>query len=275
MLRDVLNYVVKWCPNIKFTLSDKDPSEVSTFRHMIMHTKHQLCCWHAIEYVKGRLAENTPLAMYDLHKAHAIFSFIDPTWVPDVTQGWLEEGVHMENAGNERPPEESAKDNEDIVSNYSIHMLPVTIFSSLQATPPPMCLPPVFILNHGDKWVPIWPNPPAIKASTLPQFCLPEYQSTIIEKFHNHINQHPDISINDKVGTHLTADEIYEGAVCEVYQYCWENELVQVWVYLWNCWYTPKQWPLWARSACPAIPPLKTTIVAKSLFKNIKHRDLA
>ena len=131
----------------------------------------------------------------------------------------------MEDAENKRPPEEPAKDNEDVVSNYSIHMLPVTIFLSLQATPPPTCLPLVFILKHGDKWVPIWPNPPAIKASTLLQFCPPEYQSTIIEKFHNHINQHSDIPIIDEVGTHLTADEIHKGAVCEVYQYCWENKL--------------------------------------------------
>jgi len=76
MLHDLLNYVVKRCPNTKFTLSDKDPSKVSTFHHMIMHAKHQLCCWHGNEYVKESLVENTPPAMYDLHKAHAVFSFI-------------------------------------------------------------------------------------------------------------------------------------------------------------------------------------------------------
>jgi hypothetical protein len=148
---------------------------------MIMHAKHQLCCWHAIEYVKGRLAENIPPAMYDPRKAHVIFSFIDPTWAPGVTEGWLEEGVHLDDTEIERPPEDSAKDNEDIISDYSIHMLPVTIFHLYRQLLLPRAyrLPPVVILKHGDKRMPIWPNPPAIKASTLPQFCPPEYRSTI------------------------------------------------------------------------------------------------
>jgi len=34
---------------------------------------------------------------------------------------------------------------------------------------------------------------------------------------------------------------------------------------LWNRWYTPKQWRLWARSADDAIPRLKTTMVVESL----------
>lgn len=84
---------------------------------------------------------------------------------------------------------------------------------SSQATPPSTCLPPVFILKHGDQRLPIWPNPPPLHASTLPPFCLPEYRSAIVDKFRNHINLHPDIPINDIEGTRLTATEIYEGAL--------------------------------------------------------------
>jgi hypothetical protein len=73
----------------------------------------------------------------------------------------------------------------------------------------------------------------------------------------------------------LTADEIYKGAVNDIYHYCFSNNLSQVWAYMWNRWYTPKQWALWARAACDAISRLKTTMVVENLWKHIKHRDLA
>ncbi|KAJ7474946.1 hypothetical protein FB451DRAFT_1465249 [Mycena latifolia] len=44
---------------------------------------------------------------------------------------------------------------------------------------------------------------------------------------------------------------------------------------IWNRWYTPAQWPLWARASCDAIPRLKTTMVVESMWKHLKCRDLA
>ncbi|KDR83833.1 hypothetical protein GALMADRAFT_110768 [Galerina marginata CBS 339.88] len=44
---------------------------------------------------------------------------------------------------------------------------------------------------------------------------------------------------------------------------------------MWNRWYTPKQWALWARAACPSISRLKTTMVVENLWKHLKTRDLA
>jgi hypothetical protein len=73
----------------------------------------------------------------------------------------------------------------------------------------------------------------------------------------------------------LTADEIYKGAVNDMYSYCFSNNLSQVWAYMWNRWYMPKQWTLWARAACDAISRLKTTMVVENLWKHIKRRDLA
>jgi hypothetical protein len=71
------------------------------------------------------------------------------------------------------------------------------------------------------------------------------------------------------------AKEIYRGAVLGMYQYCYKNELSQVWAYLWNRWYTPGQWKLWACSANPIIPRIKTTMIVESLWKHLKHRELA
>jgi len=90
MLEALLSWFSKRCPNIKFTLSDKDPSEIDVFRAWI-HAKHQLCYWHGVRYVEERLAEDKPPAYYDPRKAHLVFGFIDATWAPGVTGGNVEE----------------------------------------------------------------------------------------------------------------------------------------------------------------------------------------
>ncbi|EEB92308.1 hypothetical protein MPER_09207, partial [Moniliophthora perniciosa FA553] len=105
LLRDLISFVDRRCPNIKFTLSDKDTAEINAFRHIMPDKKHQLCYWHAIRYIEKRLAENRPPAAYDPRQAAKVFSFIDPTWAPGVTIGWLEDGVHPEDAEVERPSE--------------------------------------------------------------------------------------------------------------------------------------------------------------------------
>ncbi|KIJ31166.1 hypothetical protein M422DRAFT_36329 [Sphaerobolus stellatus SS14] len=43
---------------------------------------------------------------------------------------------------------------------------------------------------------------------------------------------------------------------------------------LWNRWYTPNQWKLWARSANPAIPRIKTTMIVESLWQHIVLQHL-
>jgi hypothetical protein len=97
----------------------------------------------------------------------------------------------------------------------------------------------------------------------------------IVEKFRIHLHQHPAIPFDDAAGTYFTATEIHEGAVRDMYQVYFNNDLSQVWAYLWNRWYNPAQWKLWARSANLAIPRIKTTMIVESLWKHIKHRDLA
>ena len=101
MLQDLLKYVKTHCPNITFTLSDKDLSEINAFRAQLPHAKHQLCYWHAIRYIEERLRENRPLAAYDPRKAHEAFDFIDPTWAPGITSGLLEDGMHPDDAPEE------------------------------------------------------------------------------------------------------------------------------------------------------------------------------
>ncbi|KAJ7247186.1 hypothetical protein B0H12DRAFT_986192, partial [Mycena haematopus] len=93
--------------------------------------------------------------------------------------------------------------------------------------------------------------------------------------FRTHLHQHPTFPQNNPEERYISAEEIYRRAVQELYQYCFQNDLSQVWAYMWNRWYCPKQWPLWARAACDAIPRLKTTMIVESMWKHIKRRDLA
>jgi hypothetical protein len=80
MLCDVLRFLNMHCPNIAFTLSDKEPTEINTCRTEVAKAKHQLCYWHAISYIAERLAENKPPAAYDPRKAHRLFDFIEETY---------------------------------------------------------------------------------------------------------------------------------------------------------------------------------------------------
>jgi hypothetical protein len=132
----------------------------------------------------------------------------------------------------------------------------------------------MIVLIAGGKRTPVWPAPPKVTKADLPIFCQKEHRPTIVEKFRVHLHQHPQIPLNDEQFTCLTSQEIYHGAVKDMYDFCYQNDLAQVWAYLWNRWYTTNQWKLWARSADTAIHTLKTTMVVESLWRNLKHKHL-
>jgi len=119
MLQGVIGHISIRCPNIRFTLSDKDISEINAFRARIPAAKHQLCYWHAIRYIGDHLAKDEPPAAFDPRKPNTIFAFIDPTWAPGVTAGWLEDGVHRDDAEVDEPVDEgvnrAGSGNEDVV----------------------------------------------------------------------------------------------------------------------------------------------------------------
>ena len=116
MLRDVLQHVDKYTPNLAVAHSDKDPTELSAIRDVWPDAKSQLCYWHAIRYLEERLAEDKPPAKYDPRKAHQQLAFVDPTWAPGVTSGWLEEGVHEDNAECKQPTNDEDAEDEEPVS---------------------------------------------------------------------------------------------------------------------------------------------------------------
>ena len=89
-LQDFLGWLAKYCPNIKFTHSDKDRDEIQSLRSTFPDAKHQCCYWHAIQYVKKRLTEDKPTTPYNAKDAHNCFNFIDARWGPGVDKALLE-----------------------------------------------------------------------------------------------------------------------------------------------------------------------------------------
>jgi hypothetical protein len=91
-------------------------------------------------------------------------------------------------------------------------------------------------------------------------FCLPDYHEAIINMIERHYCAHPLIPGY----SHPSPEGIRAWAVKQMYEYCVENDLWEVWAYLWENWYRPGRWELWARSCHPEIPVLKTTMILES-----------
>ncbi|EJD33441.1 hypothetical protein AURDEDRAFT_22475, partial [Auricularia subglabra TFB-10046 SS5] len=98
LLRSVMRALRVHCPNVRFTLSDKDASEINACHEELPDSKHQLCYWHAIRYLEQRLAEDTPPAAYDGRVPHGEFAFVDPTWGPSVDNGHVVEAFTADDA---------------------------------------------------------------------------------------------------------------------------------------------------------------------------------
>jgi hypothetical protein len=151
---------------------------------------------------------------------------------------------------------------------------------------------PRIILMHGSRRIavfdsedlritpPVTTQPPSSQRRTKTnaadfQFCpIEQHRQVIVEMFRRHACQHPSIPFDDDGGTYLTADEIYEGAVRDMYLYLYRHGLCAVWSYMWNCWYAPLKWKLWARACHPKIPHIRTSMIVEGFWRGFKHGRL-
>ena len=77
-------------------------------------------------------------------------------------------------------------------------------------------------------------------------FCPAAHRAQILHIFTKHFCQHPLLPEHD--GAYLTQEQIQTWAVEEMYTFCFQHGLAEVWAYLWTSWYSPSKWILWARS---------------------------
>ncbi|KAJ7782505.1 hypothetical protein DFH07DRAFT_717350, partial [Mycena maculata] len=81
----------------------------------------------------------------------------------------------------------------------------------------------------------------------------------------------PLVSPRERIQMVTAEIRIKRWAVTQMYKFCVEHDLREVWAYLWENWYRSSRWELWARSVYPEIPILKTTMILESHWRRIKQ----
>ncbi|KAJ7850525.1 hypothetical protein B0H14DRAFT_3664816 [Mycena olivaceomarginata] len=121
------------------------------------------------------------------------------------------------------------------------------------------------------------PQPTALRAAgnensdgqekTTRTFCPARYRDSILTMLEKHYCAHPLLPGY----AHPSSEGIRRWAVMQMYKFCFEHGLREVWAYLWENWYRPSRWKLWARSVHEQIPVLKTTMILENHWRRIKH----
>ncbi|KAJ3741760.1 hypothetical protein DFH05DRAFT_1573067, partial [Lentinula detonsa] len=97
-------------------------------------------------------------------------------------------------------------------------------------------------------------------------FCPLDLRHSVLAKIEAHRVAHPSIP-----GYAAPSSEgIYHWAVKQMYSFCRDYDLRGLWAYLWENWYRPARWRLWARAVIPEITILRTTMICESHWRCIK-----
>lgn len=100
-------------------------------------------------------------------------------------------------------------------------------------------------------------------------FCPACHRKELLRLLTKHFCQHPLLPEPDGI---RTSEEIRTAAVREMYLFCHQRGLAEVWAYMWTQWYAPARWVLWARSTSPVlISCLRTTMNVENFWRQLKH----
>ncbi|KAF7793917.1 hypothetical protein EIP86_005039 [Pleurotus ostreatoroseus] len=280
-----------------FVHLDKDMGEIGMARD-VWTAKIQLCWWHLRRAVRTRLAQSKlATSPYNAHRAAAEFHFIDVTFVPsgrpdpteheggidmDLLQGSDQAAKkHSVNAVYIRIPPSSQVPNNSPVPHTTSNLhsdAPSndTGVSATEAVPDPERLTirlPAAAVQAAVASATVDKNSGVTESDneTIAEtrtFCPAEHREHIINLMERHLCAHPLIPGY----SHPSKEGIREWAVKDMYTFCVKNDLREVWAYLWENWYRPGRWELWARAPLETqIPRLKTTMLLESHWRRIKH----
>ena len=105
-------------------------------------------------------------------------------------------------------------------------------------------------------------------------FCPAAHRKGILHLFTKHFCQHLIFPERHSQGIMQTSQEIRENTVYEMYHFCHARGLREVWGYMWENWYCPKMWKLWARSTSPYLSRLRTTMGVENFWRQLKYNHL-
>jgi hypothetical protein len=233
---------VRWSINPKFVLLDKDMAEIAMSRRVWPQAKVQLCFWHLKDAVTKRIEQKklstTP---YKPKLAHNIFPFIDLAFKP---------------TGRSDPKEYEGGRNPDLEADAPVPERPWALKLHL-----PFPAIKQVQMNQEQDIVSDDSGDDSSTEDKHHEFCPSNVRQQVLEMVGRHYHAHPFIPGY----AHGSAQAIHEWATREMYRFSAENDLPELWAYLWGNWYRPGRWELWARSACEdTISILKTTMIMES-----------
>ncbi|KAJ7639836.1 hypothetical protein DFH06DRAFT_918746, partial [Mycena polygramma] len=105
-------------------------------------------------------------------------------------------------------------------------------------------------------------------------FCPSPHRKQLLRIFVRHFCEHlllPDRATDST----RTSERIRYDAVHEMYQFCLQRGLCEVWGYMCTAWYCPAKWRLWVRSSEPNfIGRWRTMMTVENFWRNLKHETL-
>ncbi|KZV79202.1 hypothetical protein EXIGLDRAFT_661315 [Exidia glandulosa HHB12029] len=301
-LEQFIKHFVDQMPSILYTHTDKNLPEINAFRAVATWTKHQLCFWHALRAVKTRLSilRRQP-AHYDVATACSEFSWIQADFLPlrqrDGNAAPLEpvptalpriavrlngklvprplpsfririppRGPPSRPIATSRGPSAATSErrgDEDCDDDFEALLereITTKTDNDDDADEQDEEDGPDWLFEAGESRA---PDPEYV-------FCPAPHRQQLLRLFSKHFVQHPLLPDPDHDGVR-SALEIRTRAVHEMYTFCHERKLAEVWAYMWTSWYSAKMWPLWALSASPRIPRLRTTMNVENFWRQLKH----
>ncbi|KAK6984659.1 SWIM-type domain-containing protein [Favolaschia claudopus] len=302
----------EWNLQIIQSLSDKDITEINALlAELPDDIKHQICFWHSLRIVKGRLAvlARRP-APYNVEEAFAEFDWIDREFLPlaqldpelqtpdrlQVAQSFLPtvklrfQGQAAESSAPTRPkivinlgrqsgttapaPRTTEEDVSDVSSDSDAAL--EQFLESLDDddedySEDPTAIDridgPASLFEAGENLVSVFAS------GTAYVFCPAPHRAQILRIFIRHFCEHP--LLPDRTGNLRSSKQIRAAAVFEMYTFCKQRGLREVWAYMWTAWYCPGKYKIMARASQPDfIGRWRTTMSVENFWRNLKHGTL-
>ncbi|KAJ7197581.1 hypothetical protein GGX14DRAFT_374847 [Mycena pura] len=241
--------------NPEFAHTDKDMAEIGMLKD-VWDPKINQCWWHVDDAVGKRLkSAKLSTTPYDSQRAHTEFSFIDMSFF---------EGGYLEPVSQAAETHNPSKLTFVLPPSQLPPPPPAPAAPRLDANGIPLLRIPVLHCPAGED---VEMAEEEDTKNTKRTFCRAVCRDPIRAMMKPHAFAHPLIPGY----CHPSKEGIKYWAVKQAYDYCVEHDLREVWAYLWRNWYRSGRWELWARSAHPTIPRLRTTMICESHWRRIKH----
>ncbi|KAJ7718501.1 hypothetical protein B0H14DRAFT_3011233 [Mycena olivaceomarginata] len=305
-IRSVIRHFVEaWNLRVRQCLSDKDITEINALLGELPDdVKYQICFWHSIRIVKGRMSvlARRP-APYDVEEAVSEFDWIDPDFVPiaqlkpelqttdclKVAQSTIPavklrfSGQTSEVSAPPRPkviiklnnqPETARSATNDQLDRLSDSLDDLErLLESLDDDDEDLSedFAAVDRVDGPASW--FEPGETVFATNSSYVFCPAVHRKQILRIFIRHFCEHP--LLPDHSGKTRSLKEIRYDAVFEMYKFCEQRGLREVWGYMWTAWYCRAKYRIWARASQPNfIGRWRTTMAVENFWRNLKHGTL-